>query len=135
MQAIARVNRVFEDKPHGLVVDFIGISGLLAKATKKYTNNGGGGKPTLDIELAVELCLEQFEKVKAMMGGVEVDKINQLSNAEKLKWSNATVNKLLANDAMTDAFLKEERKLSELVAMTKSDKRIWPIQELSLIHI
>lgn len=129
MQAIARVNRVFEDKPHGLVVDFIGISGLLATATKKYTNNGGAGKPTLDIEMVVALCLEQFDKVKAMMGNFEVEKLNQLSDAKKLQWSNQVVNDLLKSEGMTDAFLKEERKLSELVAMTKSDKRIWPIQE------
>jgi type I restriction enzyme, R subunit len=129
MQAIARVNRVFEDKPNGLVVDFIGISGFLAEATKKYTSSGGEGKPALDIEAAVNLCLEQFEEVKSLMGNFDIEAINALSATEKLNWSNNLVNELLKSDPVTDKFLSEERKLTELVAMTNSDKRIWPIQE------
>jgi type I restriction enzyme R subunit len=129
MQAIARVNRVFEDKPNGLVVDFIGISGFLAEATKKYTGSGGDGKPTIDMDLAVELCLEQFETVKALMPNLDIDAFNSMKESEKLKWSNKVVNDLLQSDPITDNFLREERKLTELVAMTNSDKRIWEIQE------
>jgi len=129
MQAIARVNRIFENKPNGLVVDFIGISSFLAEATKKYTGEGGKGKPTIDIEAAVQLCLEQFADVKELMGGFELETLNELSSGEKMKWSNSMVNSLLASDATTDGFLHEERKLAELIAMTNSDKRIWPIQE------
>ncbi len=129
MQAIARVNRIFEDKPNGLVVDFIGISGFLATATKKYTSGGGKGKPTINIDAAVELCLEQFEKVMDLVGNFSIETINAMSNFDKLKWSNSLVNNLLQSDQVTDAFLHEERKLTELVAMTNSDKRIWEIQE------
>ena len=49
MQAIARVNRIFSNKPGGLVVDFIGISDHLKEATKKYTQGGGEGNPAPDI--------------------------------------------------------------------------------------
>lgn len=129
MQAIARVNRVFQDKPNGLVVDFIGISGFLAEATKKYTGSGGAGKPTIDMDAAVELCMEQLATVKSLMGGLELQAINTMSATERMKWSNNMVNCLLKTDQETDAFLHEERKLSELVAMTNSDKRIWEIQE------
>ncbi len=129
MQAIARVNRVFQDKPNGLVVDFIGISGFLAEATKKYTGSGGAGKPTIDMDAAVELCMEQLATVKSLMGGLELEDINAMSATERMKWSNNMVNSLLKTDQQTDAFLHEERKLSELVAMTNSDKRIWEIQE------
>lgn len=129
MQAIARVNRVFEDKPNGLVVDYIGISGFLAEATKKYTGSGGEGKPTIDMAAAVALCLDQFDKVKTQIGGLEVESISTMSNAQKLSWSNGLVNSLLASDPVTDAFLHEERKLTELIAMTNSDERIWEIQE------
>lgn len=129
MQAIARVNRVFEDKPNGLVVDFIGISGSLAKATKKYTNNGGGGKPAIDMEVVVDLCLAQFSLVKSLMGNFDIDTINALPATAKLSWSNNLVNDLMQSDEVTDKFLLEEKKLSELVAMTSSDQRIWPIQE------
>jgi type I restriction enzyme R subunit len=129
MQAIARVNRVFEDKPNGLVVDFIGISGFLAAATKKYSGGGGQGKPTIDLDAAVELCLEQFAKVKSLMGNFDLETINNMTAINKLKWSNGLVNELLKSDAVTDAFLLEEKKLTELVAMTNSDQSIWVIQE------
>ncbi|MDF1866670.1 MAG: type I restriction endonuclease subunit R [Saprospiraceae bacterium] len=129
MQAIARVNRVFEDKPNGLVVDFIGISGYLATATKKYTNSGGEGKPAFDLEGAVRMCLYQFEKVKAMMGDFEASVVNKMSDSEKMKWSNGLVNDILKSEAETEFFLQEERKLTELVAMTNSDPKIWEIQE------
>ncbi|WP_282144256.1 type I restriction endonuclease subunit R [Cellulophaga baltica] len=129
MQAIARVNRVFEGKPNGLVVDFIGISGFLAEATKKYTGSGGAGKPTLDLDAAVELCLEQLSIVKSLLGGFELDVINEMPATEKMKWTTSVLNGLLKDDATTEGYLKEERKLSELMAMTNSDERIWEIQE------
>ncbi len=129
MQAIARVNRVFEDKPNGLVVDFIGISGFLAEATKKYTAGGGEGKPTLDLEAAVKVCLEQFSITKRLVGEFDAETLNNMSSMDRMKWSNRVVNTLLKSDPVTDDFLFEERKLTELVAMTNSDKRIWEIQE------
>lgn len=129
MQAIARVNRVFQDKPNGLVVDFIGISGLLAKATKKYTGGGGKGKPTIDIDAAVELCLEQLATVKSLMGGFTIEELTAMTAAQKMSWSNTVVNDLMVNDNTTENFLREERKLTDLVAMTNSDPRIWEIQE------
>ncbi|UJH91413.1 DUF3387 domain-containing protein [Antarcticibacterium sp. 1MA-6-2] len=129
MQAIARVNRVFKDKPNGLVVDFIGISGFLAEATKKYTAGGGEGKPTLDLEAAVKICLKQFEKVKDLIGDFSAEGLNAMTDMDKMKWSSGVVNNLLKSDPVTDAFLLEERKLAELVAMTSSDPRIWEIQE------
>lgn len=129
MQAIARVNRVFENKPNGLVVDFIGISGYLAEATKKYTGSGGKGKPTIDMDEAVELCLEQLSVVKELIGGVELSEVMDFNDIQKMKWAGTIVNNLLKDDATTENFLKQERKLSELVAMTSSDERIWDVQE------
>jgi len=129
MQAIARVNRVFEDKPNGLVVDFIGISGFLAEATKKYTAGGGEGKPTLDLEAAVILCLEQLNKVKKLIGGFTLEELDQMTNRQLINWPYKMANELLRNDAVTDQFLQEERKLTELVAMTSSDPQIWDRQE------
>jgi type I restriction enzyme R subunit len=127
MQAIARVNRVFESKPSGLVVDFIGISGFLAEATKKYTAEGGEGKPTFDLEIAVELCLEQLGTCKELIGGFELETLRGYKSSEMMQWSSNCVNNILKNDETADAYLKEEKKLSELVAMTSSDPRIWDI--------
>lgn len=64
MQAIARVNRVFKDKPGGLVVDYLGIATDLKKALSFYSDAGGKGDPTLDLEKAIELMNEKFEVVQ-----------------------------------------------------------------------
>ena len=66
MQTIARVNRVFKDKPGGLVVDYLGIADELKKALLEYTESGGKGKPAFDQEEAVALMLEKFEIVEAL---------------------------------------------------------------------
>ena len=63
------------------------------------------------------------------MGNFDLETINSMTAINKLKWSNGLVNDLLKTDAVTDAFLLEEKKLTELVAMTNSDQRIWVIQE------
>jgi type I restriction enzyme R subunit len=71
MQAIARVNRVFKDKPGGLVVDYIGIGNELKQALKDYTDSKGKGAPTLLAEEAYALLLEKLEVVQAMMHGFD----------------------------------------------------------------
>jgi type I restriction enzyme R subunit len=71
MQAIARVNRVFKDKPGGLVVDYIGIASDLKKALATYTESGGKGAPTLDQAEAVAAMLEKYEIVVQMFDGFD----------------------------------------------------------------
>ncbi len=71
MQAIARVNRVFRDKPGGLVVDYIGIADSLKKALAAYTESGGKGKPTFSQEEAVAKMLEKYEVCCAMFFGFD----------------------------------------------------------------
>lgn len=71
MQAIARVNRVFKDKPGGLVVDYIGIANELKEALKTYTNSQGKGKPTIDTREAFALFLENIDKLHALMHGCD----------------------------------------------------------------
>ncbi len=61
MQAIARVNRVFKDKPGGLVVDYIGLGEELRNAIATYTESGGTGKTAIDQEEAVAVMLEKYE--------------------------------------------------------------------------
>jgi type I restriction enzyme R subunit len=64
MQAIARVNRVYKDKPGGLVVDYLGIANDLKKALSFYSDAGGKGEPTLNLERAIELMNEKYEVVQ-----------------------------------------------------------------------
>ena len=66
MQAIARVNRVFKDKPGGLVVDYIGIANELKQALKIYTDAKGKGAPTLNAEEAFAILLEKLDAARGM---------------------------------------------------------------------
>jgi type I restriction enzyme, R subunit len=71
MQAIARVNRVFKDKPGGLVVDYLGLADSLRQALAAYTESGGKGKTALDQEEAVAVMLEKYEVVEALFHGFD----------------------------------------------------------------
>ena len=61
MQAIARVNRVYKDKPGGLVVDYIGLQNELKQALNDYTESGGQGSTSLDKDRAVEVMQREHE--------------------------------------------------------------------------
>jgi len=68
IQAISRVNRVFRDKPHGLVVDYIGIGDELREATNTYTRDGGRGEPAPDIgDAARPVFLKTLDEISALL--------------------------------------------------------------------
>ncbi|MBS0506893.1 MAG: type I restriction endonuclease subunit R [Proteobacteria bacterium] len=71
MQAIARVNRVFKNKPGGLVVDYIGIANELKAALKTYTDAKGKGDPTHNAAEALAVLLEKMDIVRGMMHGFD----------------------------------------------------------------
>ncbi len=68
MQTIARVNRVFKDKPGGLVVDYLGLADELKQALATYTESGGTGKTAIDQAEAVAVMLEKYEVCKGLFG-------------------------------------------------------------------
>jgi type I restriction enzyme R subunit len=71
MQAIARVNRVFRDKPGGLVVDYIGIANDLKLALREYTQSKGQGRPTVPAEEMFDKLVEEMEVAWGMLHGVD----------------------------------------------------------------
>ena len=71
MQAIARVNRVFRDKPGGLVVDYLGLADSLKRALATYTQSGGKGQPKIDVEAALAILLEKMDIAYAMLHGFD----------------------------------------------------------------
>ncbi len=71
MQAIARVNRVFGEKPGGLVVDYLGLAQELKQALATYTESGGTGRTALDQEEAVAAMLEKYEVCAALFHGFD----------------------------------------------------------------
>ena len=76
MQAIARVNRVFRDKPGGLVVDYLGLADQLKKALITYTESGGQGNPTFDTAQAIAVMLEKHG-IACDIETISPDQINE----------------------------------------------------------
>ena len=70
-QAIARVNRVFADKPGGLVVDYIGIAPQLKEALATYGAGGGRGKPTIDTYEALKILQEKIAVARDLLHPVD----------------------------------------------------------------
>lgn len=85
MQAIARVNRVFRDKPGGLIVDYLGLADELKKALAAYTRGGGRGNTTVDIEQAVAIMMEKYEICRDMFDGFDYTRFFTGSATEKLQ--------------------------------------------------
>jgi type I restriction enzyme R subunit len=115
MQAIARVNRVFRDKPAGLVVDYIGIGTQLKKATKRYTDQGFDA-PTEELE---EAAFGQFEEALAAIretlpDAVDQDLVAHWRDLSKIDFEDLTTrlyNYYLETDDRRDNFLKTEKRL------------------------
>lgn len=84
MQAIARVNRVYKDKPGGLVVDYLGIASDLKKALAFYSNSGGKGDPAISQEKAVQFMLEKIEVVAQMYHGFAYENYFDADTSTKL---------------------------------------------------
>ena len=84
MQAIARVNRVYKDKPGGLVVDYLGIASDLKKALSFYSDSGGKGDPTQQQSQAVALMQEKLEVVEQMFYGFDYKQYFTTDTAGKL---------------------------------------------------
>lgn len=71
MQAIARVNRVYPGKDGGLVVDYLGVAAALRDALETYTQSGGEGRPTLDMNEAVAEMKRRYEIVRDLFYGFD----------------------------------------------------------------
>ncbi|MCK6684713.1 MAG: HsdR family type I site-specific deoxyribonuclease [Thermoanaerobaculia bacterium] len=84
MQAIARVNRVFRDKPGGLVVDYLGLADELKKALTTYTQSGGKGSTAINQEEAVALMLEKHEVCETLFHGFDWSKWISGTPADRL---------------------------------------------------
>ena len=88
MQAIARVNRVFKDKPGGLVVDYLGLAHELKQALATYTESGGTGRTALDQDEAVAVMLKHYEVCRGLFYGFDWAKWTTGAPQERL-WSTA----------------------------------------------
>ncbi|UMB59901.1 type I restriction endonuclease subunit R [Lutibacter sp. A80] len=118
MQAIARVNRVYKDKPGGLIVDYIGIGQELRNAMATYLQSGGEGKAFVDIAEAIALMKEKFEIVEQMFHNYDYKSYFKAETNKKLQILLGAQNFILGDNKLRDRFLKEVTSLSKLFAMS-----------------
>ena len=84
MQAIARVNRVFRDKPGGLVVDYLGLAEQLKEALSTYTESGGRGSTSEQVEQAVGILIEKVEVARTMLHGFDWSAFSTAGGPQRL---------------------------------------------------
>ena len=117
MQAIARVNRVFRDKPGGLVVDYLGLAHELKRALATYTESGGTGQTALDQEQAVRAMLEKYEICCGLFHGFDRTAWIKGSPAERLGLLPAAQEHILAQEDGKERCLSAVRALSQAFAL------------------
>ncbi|MDI1445954.1 type I restriction endonuclease subunit R [Polyangium sp. 6x1] len=123
IQAISRVNRVFRDKPHGLIVDYIGIGDELREATDRYTKGGGEGEPAPDIEtkgrpLFFE-CLEAVRKLLPAAQAAQAPKWRTLSRIDLEDLYAFVYGYLAEEDERRDEYLQAELRLTTAFLLVK----------------
>ena len=129
MQAIARVNRIFKDKPGGLVVDYIGIATELRDALSVYTQSGGKGVPALDQQKAVEVMLEKFEVVCQMFEGFDYENFFAADTQAKLKIILEAQEYILGLEKGKERFTREVLALSKAFALSVPDPEALKIKD------
>ncbi len=117
MQAIARVNRVYKDKPGGLIVDYLGIAADLKKALSFYSDAGGKGDPTLMQEQAVELMLEKMEIVSQLYHGFAYEEYFEAATSRKLSLILSAEEHILGLDDGKKRYINEVTALSKAFAI------------------
>jgi type I restriction enzyme, R subunit len=117
MQAIARVNRVFKDKPGGLVVDYLGLADELKQALATYTEAGGTGETALDQAEAVALMLEKYEVCRGLFHGLDRSCWTTGTPPERLSLLPAAQEHILAQEDGKARLLRAVTELSQAFAL------------------
>jgi type I restriction enzyme R subunit len=117
MQAIARVNRVFKDKPGGLVVDYLGLAQELKAALATYTESGGTGRTALDQGEAVAVMLEKYEVCAGLFHGFDWSKWTTGTPPERLGLLPLAQEHILKQESGKDRCVRAVRELSQAFAL------------------
>jgi type I restriction enzyme R subunit len=117
MQAIARVNRVFKDKPGGLVVDYLGLADELKQALATYTESGGTGQTAIDQSEAVAVMLEKYEICLGLFHGFDLGPLTRGTAQQRISMIPAGQEFILAQERGKERLLQAVKELSEAFAL------------------
>lgn len=129
MQAIARVNRVFKDKPAGLVVDYIGLADELKRALATYSASGGLGKPLLDEGEAVAALQTKYEIVSEMFHGFDFKSLLHVTPAEKLAGLVNAADFVLGLEDGRERYLQNSSDLLKAFALASTSDYAYSIRD------
>jgi len=129
MQAIARVNRVYKDKPGGLVVDYLGIASDLKKALSFYSDSGGKGDPALAQEQAVALMLEKLEVVSQMYHGFAYEEYFEADTRRKLSLILEAEDHILGLEDGKKRYVDEVTALSQAFAIAVPHEQAMDVKD------
>ena len=129
MQAIARVNRVFGEKPGGLIVDYIGIGYHLKQALADYTDNGGKGEPSIDKAEAIALMMEKHEICCGLFHGFDWSSWADGIAEERLRLLPAAQEHILGLEDGKTRLLNEVAALSKAFSLVVPHERAIEIRD------
>jgi type I restriction enzyme R subunit len=129
MQAIARVNRVFKDKPGGLVVDYLGLADQLKYALANYTESGGKGQTAIDQEEAVAVMLERYEVCCGIFHGFDWSPWKSGGPRERLSVLPAAQEHVLAQDDGKNRLVKAVGDVSKAFALAVPHEKALEIRD------
>ena len=129
MQAIARVNRVFKDKPGGLVVDYLGLAHELKRALATYTDSGGTGRTALNQEDAVKVMLEKYEICCGLFHGFDWSSWIIGTPLSRLKLLPSALEHILAQEKGKERCVQSVRELSQAFALAVPHKEAIRIRD------
>jgi len=129
MQAIARVNRVFRDKPGGLVVDYLGLADELKQALATYTQSGGTGKTAIDQEEAVAVMQGKLEVCRGLFHGSDWSRWVTGTAADLLSLLPAAQEHILAQEDGKNRLLRAVTELSQAFALAVPHERALAVRD------
>jgi type I restriction enzyme R subunit len=129
MQAIARVNRVYLDKPGGLVVDYIGFAADLKRALLFYSRSGGKGTPANMQEDAVQMMMEKLEVVRRFFNGFDYRRYFSAGVGEKLAILLQAQEHILQQPEGKSRFIREVQLLSRAFALSVPHEAALAVKE------
>ena len=129
MQAIARVNRVFKDKPGGLIVDYLGLADQLRQALTVYTESGGLGSIALDQEQAVSLLMREVEVCRGLFHRFDWSKWLNGTPAETLAVLPRAQEHILALDDGRTRLLDSVAAMTSAFALSVPNEKALAVRE------
>jgi len=129
MQAIARVNRVFRDKPGGLVVDYLGLADQLKQALATYMQSGGRGTPSIDTAAAIAVMLEKHEIACGMMHPFDWSKWHHGTPAQKMALLPPAQEHILQQEKGKERFIQIVTELSQAFALCAGSEAALEIRD------